>query len=79
MGSAGGFSWQGSFDQAHEEQEDGVDRKRMSSAMKPGGVTFEKGKWVRNETGRSYLRRGKMGVLRLKTLRWLLHVLRVVT
>ncbi|CAM9183141.1 unnamed protein product, partial [Laminaria digitata] len=46
VGSAGGLSWQGSFDQAHEEQEDGVDRKRMSSATKPGGVTFEKGKWA---------------------------------
>lgn len=49
VGSAGGLSWQGSFDQAaHEENEneDGPGRKRISSGMKPGGVKYEKGKWV---------------------------------
>lgn len=49
VGSAGGLSWQGSFDQAtHEENrnEEGAGLKRTSSGMKPGGATYEKGKWV---------------------------------
>ena len=51
VGSAEGLSWQGSFDQGHDGKEHGAGMKRVSSAMKPGGATFEKGKWVSTSDG----------------------------
>lgn len=47
--SEGALSWAGSFAGPLNEDdlvETGERRGRMSSAMLPGGVKFEKGKWV---------------------------------
>lgn len=47
--SDGGLSWVGSFVGSIEDddlEEYGERQDRMSSVMAPGGVKFEKGKWV---------------------------------